>query len=67
MMIAMTKWSGKETIPNSSVDIDIVIVGINGKSSSRSNMFIMYGYGKAFVYFQSIKCLKISSCLGPEN
>lgn len=66
-MIAMTKWSGKETIPNSFVDIDIVIVGINGKSSSRSNMFIMYGYGKTFVYFQSIKCLKISSCLGPEN
>ena len=41
-MIAMTKWSGKETIPNSSVDIDIVIVGINGKSSSRSNMFYNY-------------------------
>ena len=67
MMIAMKKWSGKETIPSSFVDIDIVIVGINGKSSSRSNMFIMYGYGKTFVYFQSIKCLKISSCLGPEN
>ena len=66
-MIAMTKWSGKETIPSSFVDIDIVIFGINGKSSSRSNMFIMYGYGKTFVYFQSIKCLKISSCLGPEN
>ena len=64
----MTKWSGKETIPNSSVDIDIVIVGINGKSSSRSNMFIIViMYGTTFVYFPSIKCLKISSCLGPEN
>ena len=41
-MIAMTKWSRKETIPSSFVDIDIVIVGINGKSSSRSNMFYNY-------------------------
>ena len=46
----MTKWSGKETIPNSFVDIDIVIVGINGKSSSRSNMFIIViMYGTTFV------------------
>ena len=45
----MTKWSGKETIPNSFVDIDIVIAGINGKSSSRSNMFIIIMYGTTFV------------------